>query len=68
MSLTILHVADIKLDPYSGMGRIAYFWKKAFEEAGHQFIHLGKENVVTKHPSEFPGKAFKIFKEITSSV
>ena len=45
MSLTILHVADIKLDPYSGMGRIAYFWKKAFEEAGHQFIHLGKENV-----------------------
>ena len=63
MSLTILHVADIKLDPYSGMGRIAYFWKKAFEEAGHQFIHLGKENVVTKHPSEFPGKAFKIFKE-----
>ncbi|WBL26393.1 glycosyltransferase family 4 protein [Zunongwangia sp. HGR-M22] len=62
MKLTILHVADIKLDPFSGMGRIAYFWKKAFEEAGHEFIHLGKEEVKTNHPSQFPKQAYKLFR------
>ena len=63
MKLEILHVADILLDPFSGMGRIAYYWKMAFEEAGHEFIHLGKEDVKTKHPSEFPEKAYKFYKE-----
>ncbi|WP_417886309.1 glycosyltransferase family 4 protein [Zunongwangia sp.] len=62
MSLIILHVADIKVDPFSGMGRIVYFWKKAFEEAGHTFYHIGREEVPCNHPSEFLGGAMRYYK------
>lgn len=62
MSLTILHVADIKVDPFSGMGRIVYYWKKAFEEAGHTFYHIGKEEVPCSHPSKFSKGALQYYK------
>ncbi len=50
----ILHVASVDLSPNSGMGRIAFEWKKAFEKRGIQFTHIGwKELNKTAHPLLF---------------
>ncbi len=50
----ILHVASVELSPNSGMGRIAFEWKKAFEKRGIQFTHIGwKELNKTAHPLLF---------------
>ncbi|MEL6671274.1 MAG: glycosyltransferase family 4 protein [Bacteroidota bacterium] len=54
----VLHIADINVSPTSGMGRIAYHWQKGFEEAGHHWYHIGKEEVGSlSHPSQFTRKA-----------
>ncbi len=41
--LTIVHVASIPLTEETGMGRIAWNWRKAFEEKGYRFIHIGSK-------------------------
>ena len=41
--LTIVHVASIPLTEETGMGRIAWNWRKAFEEKGYTFIHIGSK-------------------------
>lgn len=47
------------------MGRVARYWKAAFEEAGFTFIHMGKEEVVSlRHPYFFPSMALKQVKQI----
>lgn len=52
--MKILHVAAIDLLPNSGMGRISYEWKSAFERAGHYFSHIGpKELGRGAHPLFF---------------
>ncbi len=43
MNRTICHVANIALNEESGMGRVACFWKQAFERRGWTFVHLGRE-------------------------
>lgn len=43
--MLVLHIASIKLGQDSGMGRIGYEWKRAFERAGHTFIHIGLEEI-----------------------
>jgi glycosyltransferase involved in cell wall biosynthesis len=42
-ALTVVHVASIRLTEETGMGRIAWNWRKAFEEKGYNFIHIGSE-------------------------
>ncbi|MEN9600282.1 MAG: hypothetical protein RL596_2606 [Bacteroidota bacterium] len=50
----IVHVAAIELSPNSGMGRIAFEWKKAFEQQGIKFTHIGwKELSRSAHPLLF---------------
>ncbi|WP_071518845.1 glycosyltransferase family 4 protein [Geitlerinema sp. PCC 9228] len=41
----IVHVADIEISPTSGMGRVAWYWRQAFERRGYEFIHLGPQEV-----------------------
>ncbi|QCR22601.1 glycosyltransferase family 4 protein [Pontibacter sp. SGAir0037] len=60
----IVHIADIDLNPTSGMGRVGYHWKIAFENAGHEFVHIGKKEIgKTSHPSQFPRLARSYFIE-----
>lgn len=47
--MVVVHIACINLSSDSGMGRIAVNWKKAFEAAGHQFIHIGMKEVKAGH-------------------
>jgi len=47
--MIILHVASINVEPNSGMGRISFEWKKAFENAGHEFKHIGLKEIGHHH-------------------
>ncbi|MVN92777.1 glycosyltransferase family 4 protein [Mucilaginibacter aquatilis] len=59
----IVHVSQIDISPETGMGRVEYFWKDAFERAGYQFIHIGPAQVgPLKHTALFPRKAYQYFK------
>ena len=50
-TLTVVHVASIPLTEETGMGRIAWNWRKAFEAHGHTFMHIGtKECPFSGHP------------------
>jgi len=47
----ILHVSSVDPVPNSGMGRVSYYWKIAFENMGYEFIHIGLEHIGYKvHP------------------
>ncbi len=49
----------------TGMGRVEYFWRKAFEERGFTFVHIGPAEVgKISHPSRFPALAFAYFKSL----
>ncbi len=45
------------------MGRVAWHWKQAFEEAGFRFVHVGPEEVGERHPSVFPFVAWRYCRE-----
>lgn len=47
MKPEIVHVAEIKLDESSGMGRIACHWRDAFTRRGYRFTHIGPDEVPT---------------------
>jgi len=47
--MKVLHIAAIELQPNSGMGRISFEWKLAFERAGHLFRHIGRSEAGDKH-------------------
>jgi glycosyltransferase involved in cell wall biosynthesis len=57
--MKILHVSSIDPLPNSGMGRVSYHWKNAFEKAGHQFIHVGKSSLQKNVHKLFLGKALR---------
>lgn len=41
MGATILHISSVDPIPNTGMGRVSFFWKQAFEKAGYNFLHVG---------------------------
>ncbi len=43
--MIIVHIARINLSYESGMGRIASNWKTAFLLCGHEFYHIGSDEV-----------------------
>lgn len=43
--LQIVHVANIKLAPNSGMGRVAWEWRAAALRRGYTFLHIGSDEV-----------------------
>lgn len=53
--MNILHVAQIEIGRETGMGRVAWHWRRAFEAAGHRFLHLGRRPAGTEvHPALYP--------------
>lgn len=54
----IAHVAQVEITPRSGMGRVAWHWREAFESRGHRFVHIGpREAGEGVHPALFPFRA-----------
>ncbi|KAB8317535.1 glycosyltransferase family 4 protein [Tolypothrix campylonemoides VB511288] len=65
MGRLIVHVAEVNLSEESGMGRIAYYWKKQFEKRGYEFLHIGPAEVGSlRHPALFPDAAHRIYKQL----
>lgn len=61
----IIHISEVNISPTSGMGRVEYHWKEAFEKSGFIFLHIGPNEVGrVKHPAQFPYKAYKYYKKL----
>jgi len=43
--MIVLHISSVDPNPNSGMGRVSYHWKSAFEKAGHFFLHIGLNEI-----------------------
>ncbi len=58
--MTIVHVAEVDIGEVSGMGRVAWHWRREFERRGHEFIHIGPSDVGgVRHPMLFPARAWR---------
>jgi glycosyltransferase involved in cell wall biosynthesis len=54
-SKVIVHVAETEISEASGMGRVAWHWRRAFLERGHEFVHIGPAEMPARYsPSLFP--------------
>lgn len=61
----IVHIADINISEESGMGRIAWHWKVAFERRGYTFVHIGSNEIRRlPHRSLFPYAAYLAYRQI----
>lgn len=64
-SRVVVHVAESGVSESSGMGRVAFHWRAAFERAGWRFVNIGPDEVGgLRHPRWFPGKAISKFREL----
>lgn len=62
---TVVHISEVDISLLSGMGRVEYHWKKAFEKKGFEFIHIGPKEVgPCLHKGLFPYKAYNYFKKL----
>src|SRR5438045_2351204 len=65
MKQLVVHVAQIDITEESGMGRVAWHWKREFEQRGYEFVHIGNKEVGTLvHSGLFPYKAHHIYKRL----
>jgi hypothetical protein len=65
MNPLIVHVAQEEITEESGMGRVAWHWKREFERRGHEFLHIGSEQTgPLPHPALFPYAAYRAYKRI----
>jgi glycosyltransferase involved in cell wall biosynthesis len=65
MKPLVVHVAQIEIAEDSGMGRVAWHWKREFERRGYEFIHIGSESVGSlPHPALFPYAAYRAYRRI----
>ena len=61
----IVHVAQLEISRESGMGRVAWHWRNAFEARGYEFIHIGPRAVGRPvHPALFPYAAWLRFRRL----
>jgi glycosyltransferase involved in cell wall biosynthesis len=68
MKPLVVHVAQIHISEGTGMGRVAWHWKREFESRGCDFIHIGPEQVGSlAHPSLFPYAAYRAYKNLKQS-
>jgi len=64
-SRTVVHVAQIEIDQESGMGRVAWHWRRELEARGYDFVHIGPaEAGRTIHPAFFPWAAYRSFRRL----
>ena len=62
MGKLIVHVAQVEISEESGMGRVAWHWKKEFENRGYDFFHIGPSQAgPLYHNSLFPYAALKTY-------
>ncbi|MBO9699692.1 MAG: glycosyltransferase family 4 protein [Sporocytophaga sp.] len=62
---SIVHISEVDISLETGMGRVETHWKKAFEDFGMNFIHIGPKEVGhVSHKGLFPYAAFKYFKNL----
>lgn len=65
--LKIVHVANIRLTPDTGMGRIACEWRAAALRKGYTFLHVGSDEVQQSfHYSLFAWNARNAVKRVLS--
>jgi len=65
MSKLVVHIAEIDISEESGMGRVAWHWRREFEKRGYEFIHIGLTQVgALAHPGLFPYKAYQVYKKL----
>ena len=63
MKPLLVHVADVRINEETGMGRVAWHWRRACEEAGWEFLHFGPDEVGPQaHPALFPRAAWRAFR------
>jgi glycosyltransferase involved in cell wall biosynthesis len=61
----IVHAADIKITEESGMGRIAWHWRREFERRGYEVAHIGPDEVGSlRHPGLFPFAAYRHYRRL----
>jgi glycosyltransferase involved in cell wall biosynthesis len=60
---TIVHISEAEISLSGGMGRIEYHWKRAFEDAGYEFVHIGPGEVGKMwHKSLFGYRTYRLLK------
>ncbi|MDX6500274.1 MAG: hypothetical protein QOG23_3534 [Blastocatellia bacterium] len=65
MGMLIVYVAQGEITEQSGLGRVAWHWKREFERRGHEFLHIGsKQAGILLHPGLFPYAAYRAYKRI----
>jgi glycosyltransferase involved in cell wall biosynthesis len=61
----LLHISEVDVTTTTGMGRVEWHWRNAFERTGIDFIHIGPKEVgPVRHPATFPFKAYRYFKNL----
>ncbi len=65
MKKLIVHISETEVSEQSGMGRIAWHWKKEFESRGYEFLHIGPKQVGrVAHPGLFPYAARQFYRQL----
>jgi glycosyltransferase involved in cell wall biosynthesis len=57
--MKVLHVSSVDPIPNSGMGRVSFQWKLAFESLGHSFLHVGLNEIPNSINPLFQGWYFR---------
>jgi glycosyltransferase involved in cell wall biosynthesis len=57
--MKVLHVSSVDPIPNSGMGRVSFQWKLAFESLGHSFLHVGLNEIPHSINPLFQGWYFR---------
>src|SRR5215210_4749840 len=65
MTPLIVHIAQTEITGATGMGRVAWHWRREIERRGYDFVHIGPSQTGTlPHPSLFPYAAYRAYKRL----
>jgi glycosyltransferase involved in cell wall biosynthesis len=65
MNELIVHVAAIDISEESGMGRVAWHWRREMLRRGYDFIHIGPKEVgKILHQALFPYYAYQFYQQL----
>lgn len=61
----VVHVSAVEIGEETGMGRVATHWRRAFEDRGYEFVHIGpREAGPVAHADLFPRAAKRKYQEL----
>ncbi len=56
----VIHVSEVAITEETGMGRIAFHWRRAFQSRGYEFVHVSPSDVGRlPHKALFGSAAFR---------